>query len=117
MKKGDTIIYVILGISAFSWLVYTMINLERESESKVDSKHKGGHMLPTLEFRIDVSFAENKKKEYLGWIYNKHPDDIYLETSLYEAMDNGSYKRKASGGIRIPGAATWINERQQECFK
>lgn len=84
--------------------------------SKVDSKHKSGHISPTLEFSIDIGFVENKKKQYLGWIYNKHPNDIYLETSLWKATDSGSYKRKASGYIRVPGAAAWVNERQQECL-
>ena len=76
-----------------------------------------GHVLPVLEFEIDFELSTGSHRRLLGWILDGHPNDIFLERTLWQPKKDGVYSRQGSHSIKISGAATWIMSVHNQCIK
>lgn len=81
-----------------------------------DLIQKRGHVIPLLAFEMELQLVSGVQPRYLGWIYDGHPNDVFIERTLWHGNENGTYKRNASTPIRIPNAASWIRQTQKRCI-
>ena len=84
---------------------------------KAELRSHKGHVLPELEFEIHLEFLGGGEEKLLGWVLDGHPNDIFLERTIWEEKEAGKYSRRGSHSIKISNAASWIKEIQQECIK
>ena len=82
---------------------------------KAELRSQSGHVLPLLEFEMHLQFASGAQSGFLGWIYDAHPNDIFLQSSLWEKEEEGIYHRDASPPIKISKAGPWIQHLLEQC--
>ncbi len=84
---------------------------------KAELQSQSGHVLPLLEFEMHLEYSSGSTTALMGWIYDIHPNDIYLQWSLWEEQngEKESYHRAASPPMRIPGAGPWIRQFREKC--
>ncbi len=73
-------------------------------------------LTPQIKFQLVFNYPNGLQTDLLGTIYEKYPDDVYLERNLWEKTGNNSYSYQPQNDLYWPDRGPWARDNLKDAL-